>query len=83
MGDAMELTVIAFVLPVLAVEWNVPQATADSLASIMFVGMLVGALLWGIFTDHYGRRAGWPSGAQRFARIRSRRASARNRLAHT
>ena len=59
MGDAMELTVIAFVLPVLAVEWNVPQATADSLASIMFVGMLVGALLWGIFTDHYGRRAGW------------------------
>jgi hypothetical protein len=41
------------------VEWNVPQATADSLASIMFVGMLVGALLWGIFTDHYGRRAGW------------------------
>ena len=59
MGDAMELTVIAFVLPVLAVEWNVPQATADSLASIMFVGMLGGALLWGIFTDHYGRRAGW------------------------
>lgn len=55
----MELTVIAFVLPVLSKEWGVSQAAADALASIMFVGMLVGALAWGLFTDTFGRKAGW------------------------
>ena len=58
-GDAMELSVMAYVLPVLQREWGVPQPAADSFASVVFVGMLVGALGWGIFSDAVGRRAGW------------------------
>lgn len=58
-GDAMELSVMAYVLPVLQHEWAVSQPAADSFASIIFVGMLVGAFGWGLLSDAYGRRVGW------------------------
>ena len=58
-GDAMEMSVMAYVLPSLKAEWQVSQAAADSLASVIFAGMLIGALGWGIFSDAYGRRFGW------------------------
>ena len=58
-GDAMELGVLAYVLPVLKREWAIAEATADALASVLFLGMLLGSLGWGIFTDLYGRRRGW------------------------
>ena len=58
-GDAMELSVMAYVLPVLRREWGVSQAAADSFASIIFAGMLLGALGWGLLSDAVGRRIGW------------------------
>ena len=58
-GDAMEMSVMAYVLPSLKAEWQVSQAAADSLASVIFAGMLIGALGWGTFSDAYGRRFGW------------------------
>ena len=59
-GDAMELGVLAYVLPALqAQRWHISQAAADSVASATFVGMLVGAAPWGMFSDAYGRRTGW------------------------
>ena len=58
-GDAMELSVMAYVLPVLRDEWGISQPAADAFASILFAGMLAGALAWGLFSDAYGRRVGW------------------------
>ena len=58
-GDAMELSVMAFVIPALKEEWSIPQAALDLFSSALFVGMLVGALAWGSFSDAFGRRAGW------------------------
>ena len=58
-GDAMEMSVIAYVLPMLVAEWDVSQPAADSFASIIFVGMLLGALGWGVLCDAFGRRVGW------------------------
>ena len=58
-GDAMELSVVAYVLPVLKEEWAVSQPAADAFASVIFAGMLLGALGWGAFSDGCGRRTGW------------------------
>ncbi|KAL1511211.1 hypothetical protein AB1Y20_006025 [Prymnesium parvum] len=58
-GDAMELGVMAFLVPVMKQHWDMSQAQADMLASIVFVGMLVGAPLWGMLSDSLGRRTTW------------------------
>ena len=58
-GDAMEMSVMAYVLPVLQKDWGVTQAAADAFASVIFAGMLCGGLGWGIFSDAVGRRTGW------------------------
>ena len=58
-GDAMELAVLAYVLPRLRDEFGLSQAVADGLASTVFAGMLVGSLAWGALSDAYGRRRGW------------------------
>ena len=58
-GDAMELAVLAYVLPRLRDEFGLSQAVADGLASTVFAGMLIGSLAWGAFSDAYGRRRGW------------------------
>ena len=58
-GDAMELGVMAFLVPVLKDEWGMPQAVADTIASMVFAGMLIGALGWGLLSDSHGRRFVW------------------------
>ena len=58
-GDAMELSVMAYVLPVLQQEWHLPEGAADSTASIVFAGMLLGSLGWGLAADRYGRKYTW------------------------
>ena len=58
-GDAMELSVVAYVLPVIKDAWGISQAATDAFASVVFAGMLVGALGWGAFSDLFGRRVGW------------------------
>ena len=58
-GDAMELGVMAFLVPVLKDEWDMPQAVADTIASMVFAGMLIGALGWGLLSDSHGRRFVW------------------------
>ena len=60
-GDAIEMSVMAYVLPALKDEWKIPQAAADSFASVLFFGMLLGALPWGLLSDSFGRRVGWLS----------------------
>ena len=58
-GDASELGVMAYLVPFLKDEWGMTQSAADAIASVVFAGMLVGALGWGLISDGLGRRFTW------------------------
>ncbi|MDZ4355400.1 MAG: MFS transporter [Variovorax sp.] len=54
--DAMDAAVIAFVLPVLRVEWALSSVQIGVLASANFIGFFFGALAAGACGDLIGRR---------------------------
>lgn len=54
--DAMDLAVIAFVLPVLTTQWSLSSVEAGVLASSSYIGVLLGALTAGVAGDIIGRR---------------------------
>jgi MFS transporter, putative metabolite:H+ symporter len=55
--DAMDGAVIAFVLPVVMVQWSLTSVETGVLASATFVGYFFGALAAGTAGDLIGRRA--------------------------
>ncbi|WP_424465030.1 MFS transporter [Pseudoclavibacter helvolus] len=54
--DAMDVSLISFVMAALAVQWNLDSTTLSLIASIGFVGMAIGASLGGLLADKIGRR---------------------------
>ncbi len=54
--DAMEILLIAFVLPVVAFEWRLSPAQSGLIGTSIFIGMLIGAWFWGVFSDYAGRK---------------------------
>lgn len=60
-ADAMEVLLISFALPVIAAEWNLAPAQTGLLGTAIFLGMLVGAVVWGRLSDIFGRRLGFIS----------------------
>ena len=54
--DAMDVGLLSFVLPALAVAWKLPPQTLGSIASVGLFGMAVGAVLSGTLADYFGRR---------------------------
>jgi putative MFS transporter len=54
--DAMDLAVIAFILPVLIAKWSLSSTDAGILASSSYIGVLLGALTAGVLGDLIGRR---------------------------
>jgi MFS transporter, putative metabolite:H+ symporter len=54
--DAMDLAVIAFVLPVLMTQWSLSSVDIGVLASSSYIGFFVGALSAGFAGDLLGRR---------------------------
>jgi putative MFS transporter len=54
--DAMDLAILAFVLPVVMVQWSLDSVSAGVLASSSYIGYLVGALIAGVAGDLIGRR---------------------------
>ena len=57
MFDAMDAAVLAFILPVLRVEWGLTSDAIGLLGSSTFIGFFFGALLAGTLGDLIGRRA--------------------------
>ena len=57
MFDAMDAAVLAFILPVLRVEWGLTSVQIGLLGSSTFIGFFFGALLAGTLGDLIGRRA--------------------------
>jgi putative MFS transporter len=58
-ADAMEVILIAFVLPVVIREWGLSTSQAGFIGTSIFLGMLAGAWFWGTISDYIGRRLGF------------------------
>jgi len=58
-ADAMEVIIIAFVLPSVIRQWQLSTAQAGYMGTAIFIGMLIGAWFWGTITDRIGRKFGF------------------------
>ncbi len=58
-ADAMEVIIIAFVIPAVISEWSLTSGQAGFIGTAIFIGMLVGAWFWGAISDRVGRRLGF------------------------
>ncbi|PIN12691.1 Synaptic vesicle transporter SV2 (major facilitator superfamily) [Handroanthus impetiginosus] len=55
-GEAMELMILSFIGSAVQYEWHLSPARKSLISTVVFAGMLVGAYLWGIISDKYGRK---------------------------
>ncbi|KAJ8327262.1 hypothetical protein O5D80_004669 [Batrachochytrium dendrobatidis] len=67
MTDCMWLQAIVLVLPQVQKAYGLNAATAGIMLSCTFLGMLIGALIWGEVSDRYGRK--WPFANMLFVTI--------------
>ncbi|MBL4801586.1 MAG: MFS transporter [Emcibacter sp.] len=65
--DGFDTQSIAFVAPVIAQEWGVPLSTFGPIFSIGLFGGLLGAIIFGVVTDKFGRRIALLSTVSLFA----------------
>lgn len=54
--DAMEISLISFVIAQLSITWSTDAAALSWVASAGFAGMAIGAALGGLLADRFGRR---------------------------
>lgn len=55
--DAMDVGLLSFVLVALAEDWDLSSQTIGWIASVNSLGMAVGAFIFGLMADRFGRRA--------------------------
>ncbi|XP_042241451.1 synaptic vesicle glycoprotein 2C-like [Homarus americanus] len=55
-ADTIELFVVAYVIPSAEVELCMSGTQKGWLAAITFIGMMIGAMIWGSLSDNVGRR---------------------------
>eukprot|EP00127_Corallochytrium_limacisporum_P002823 Clim_evm2s142 gene=Clim_evmTU2s142 len=54
--DAAEIMVLGYLGPALRCEWNLSPFATASLTTMIFIGMLLGSLVWSYVSDRIGRR---------------------------
>jgi putative MFS transporter len=54
--DSMDTGLIAFILPVLAKEWQLSTGQMGMIGSMGLIGMALGAIIAGTLADHVGRK---------------------------
>ncbi|XP_060189693.1 organic cation/carnitine transporter 7-like [Lycium barbarum] len=57
-AEAAETQILSFIGPALRSQWAVSPTQESLMTTIVFAGMLIGAIFWGSFSDTYGRRKG-------------------------
>ncbi|KAA0187251.1 hypothetical protein HAZT_HAZT006661 [Hyalella azteca] len=55
-ADTVELFVVAYVIPSAEVEFCMTGSMKGWLAAVTFIGMMIGAIVWGALGDSVGRR---------------------------
>eukprot|EP01084_Bolivina_argentea_P150980 263585_1 len=55
-GDAIEIMILTFLMPLLEEEWNLTTAQSGTIGSAYFAGELVGSLIITNLSDRIGRR---------------------------
>lgn len=55
--DALDVGILSFVIAALAAEWNLTPTEMGWIGSINSIGMAVGALVFGLMADRFGRKA--------------------------
>lgn len=55
--DALDVGILSFVIAALANDWSLTPQQMGWIGSVNSIGMAVGALVFGIFADKYGRKA--------------------------
>jgi len=55
--NAFEVLAVAYALPQLSASWHLTKAQSGILLSSLFMGEIVGAVVFGLIAEHYGRRA--------------------------
>src|SRR5574338_1217639 len=60
-ADAMEVLLISFALPAITAEWGLTTQQGGLLSTAIFLGMFLGAWVWGRLSDRIGRKIGFVS----------------------
>jgi len=58
-ADAMEVLLVSFAMPAMSAEWHLSKAQSAFLQTAIFLGMILGALVWGRLADKIGRKIGF------------------------
>lgn len=54
--DALEISLLSFIATCAGDDWDLSDAQVASIASVVFVGILIGSFFWGKAADRYGRK---------------------------
>ncbi|KAK1418348.1 hypothetical protein QVD17_27491 [Tagetes erecta] len=58
-AEAMEMMLLSFIGPAIQPEWRLSSNEESFISTVTFAGMLVGAYIWGVVSDRYGRKKGF------------------------
>ncbi|XP_060189632.1 organic cation/carnitine transporter 7-like [Lycium barbarum] len=57
-AEAAETQILSFIGPALRSQWELSPTRESLMTTVVFAGMLIGAIFWGFISDTYGRRKG-------------------------
>jgi MFS family permease len=56
MADALEVNLLTFIATCAGNDWGLSDAQEASITSVVFVGIILGTMFFGMFADKYGRK---------------------------